>query len=116
MSIKLESNDDKLSHEPINSCVHRNHMRKHFSSTHGPTKHDMEHQLIVVIMIIFSSSFSVFAGNNVDFLHVHGRKFKQDIWPTLEDVTQKLRVLAVPVNNKVGVTVVRLLWFVDVSP
>ena len=43
-------------------------------------------------------------------------KFKQDIWPTLEDVTQKLRVLAVPVNNNVGVTVVRLLWFVDVSP
>ena len=32
-----------------------------------PCHNDMEHQLIVVIMIIFSSSFSVFAGNNVDF-------------------------------------------------
>ena len=76
----------------------------------------MQNKYLILSYLIFSSSFSVFAGNNVDFLHCHGRKFKQEIWPTLEDVTQKLRVLAVLVNNNVGVTVVRLLWFVDVSP
>ena len=64
----------------------------------------MEHQLIGVIMVILSFSFSVFVRNNVDFLHVHGRKYKQNA----EDVTQKLTVLAVPVNNNVGVIIVSL--------
>ena len=43
LSIKLESNDDAVSREPMRSCVYRYHVLPPFSQTWSDKQHDMQH-------------------------------------------------------------------------
>ena len=51
LSIKLESNDDAVSREPMRSCIYRYHVLQPFSLTNNMTSH-MATRLIFVILII----------------------------------------------------------------
>ena len=43
LSIKLESNDDAVSREPIRSCIYRYHVLPPFGQTWSDKQHDIPH-------------------------------------------------------------------------